>query len=266
MPIDYHERKQVNKNRPKNRPVKLVFLLVAGVVLVIYSLGVATGWFLNKAMKTSPSGAMPTVSADAKPKTNDTPLPAGIQPQPQSNNGKSNDPPLTFYYTLPKGEKSALGSGLNPTKRNAPPIIGSKSVEQAKVKQVLTQGEPPRSNPAAGTRPDSSGPASTETESGKSAVRKNLTDIEPDDKALAQKKTEAANKRYTVQVASCSTRKEAEAMKNALDKQGLLSYVVESKIPGKGTWYRVRLGNQLDLETANKIAAKAGKGSIVVPE
>jgi cell division protein FtsN len=266
MPIDYHERRPVNRNRPKNRPVKLVILLVAGAVLGIYSLGVATGWFLNTAMKTGPSGATSTVAAAAKPKTNDMTLPGTIRPQQQGNNGKSNDPPLTFYYTLPKGEKSALGSGLNPVKRNVTPVIASKPAEPAKVKPALTQGEPTRDNSVAGMRPDSSGPASADMESNKSALRKNLTDNEPDDITPVQKKTEAANKRYTVQVAACSAKKEAEAMKTALDKQGLRSYVVESKIPGKGIWYRVRLGNQLDLDTANKIAAKVGKGAIVVTE
>jgi cell division protein FtsN len=239
MPLDYRERRQVNKNRPKNRPVKLIILFVAGAALCIYSLGVATGWFLNKAMKTRASDASPGVSADATPKSNDTPLPSGVQPQQRGNNNRNSyDPPLTFYYTLPKGEKSALGSGLNPVNRNMPSATGSKTSELEKARPLHPQGEQSRNNPASGQRPDVSGPVSTE----------------------------AANKRYTVQVASCSVKKEAEDLKIALDKQGLLSHVVESNVPGKGIWYRVRLGNQLDLETANKIAAKVGKGAIVVPE
>ena len=72
--------------------------------------------------------------------------------------------------------------------------------------------------------------------------------------------------KYTVQVASYHIKKEADELKSSLDKKGLLANVVESRIPGKGTYYRVRLGTRLDLETANRIAAKAGKGAIVIPE
>jgi len=264
MRIDYREHKQVNKNRPKNRPVKLVILFGAGIVLGIYSLGVATGWFLNKAKKMSPAGA--TAAADAKPKTNDTSLPADVKSQQRGNNTKSNDPTLTFYYTLPRGEKSALGSGLNPVKRDVPSATGSKPAEATRTSPGHPQGDQSRPNPTAGQRPSSSGTSSTGTESGDSVWKKNMTGKESPDKAIAQKKTETTNKRYTVQVASYSAKKEAESLKNILDRQGLLSYVVESKVPGKGTWYRVRLGNQLDLETANKIAVKAGKGAIVVSE
>ncbi len=264
MVLDYHERKQVNKNRPKKRPVNFIFLFVATLFLAIYSLGVATGWFLYKIKKGSPAGEPDKVVAAANQKTASTAPQTDNKQNPHDDSGKISDPHLTFYDALPRGEVTALGSGLNPAPVNRRPATDNSKSEPGSERAASQKDEQHKSI--------SSGQNNEKHELSAVAAPvtgNTLTKDSPaadKNKTSTSKKAEDSAKRYTVQAASCTVRKEAEAVKEALDRKGLLSFVVESKIPGKGIWYRVRLGSHLDLDTANKIAAKVGKNAIVIPE
>ncbi|MEK6606059.1 MAG: SPOR domain-containing protein [Myxococcota bacterium] len=48
---------------------------------------------------------------------------------------------------------------------------------------------------------------------------------------------------YTLQLSSFQERREADDFVRALAEKGYSAYVVSSEIPGKGLWYRVRLGD-----------------------
>jgi len=69
-----------------------------------------------------------------------------------------------------------------------------------------------------------------------------------------------------VQVASYKERKEAEAVRDRMAARGMQAYIVESHLPDKGVWYRVRIGRGLEQTAANELAAKAGKGAMIIPE
>jgi septal ring-binding cell division protein DamX len=58
--------------------------------------------------------------------------------------------------------------------------------------------------------------------------------------------------RFTLQLSSFPDRSEADALARRFSAQG--AYVVTSEIPGKGTWYRVRVGSYGSSQEA--IAAK----------
>jgi cell division septation protein DedD len=257
MVLDYSERKQVNKNRPRKQPAGLFILFGLGCFLVIYAMGVVTGWFLYKATRNSVVAANPaTAGTFPKTKSAELPLPpADAQKTAGTLVTKGNEPFLTFYYTLPKGEKAAIGSGINPPHETKPGA--GKNISVASIKPVKTNQEGQQLQKAAKTEMDMADQQTAKPMKSEEAAS---------DKDAVPKKTENAKVKYTVQVASYHIKKDAEDLKSSLDKIGLLANVVESKIPGKGTWYRVRLGNHLDLETANRIAAKAGKGAIVIPE
>jgi cell division septation protein DedD len=47
---------------------------------------------------------------------------------------------------------------------------------------------------------------------------------------------------YQLQVSSFRTQGEADAFSDQLRARGHKSYVVEAHVPGRGTWYRVRIG------------------------
>jgi hypothetical protein len=42
--------------------------------------------------------------------------------------------------------------------------------------------------------------------------------------------------------------------------------MVESNVPEKGIFYRIRIGRHLDQKAAHEMAVKAGSGAIVIPE
>ncbi len=48
--------------------------------------------------------------------------------------------------------------------------------------------------------------------------------------------------------------------------RGLDAYIVESNVPDKGVWYRIRVGRHLEQAEANEAVKKAGKGAIVITE
>lgn len=256
MVLDYHERKQVSKNRPKKRPFRFIFLLIGGAILGVYLLGFASGWFLYKVKNAVPSAVPRNLSAAAGQKTAENAQTGDNRQNPQNANGKISDPPLTFYQTLPKGEVAALGSGLNPAPVSVSSSSGKSENKNEKEQTTVRNDKQSQNSPSDANNDDSK----------TSNVAKKEHGIGNSGKVSNPDKTDSSVKTYTVQAASCSERKEAEAVKGTLDKKGLLAYIVESKIQGKGTWYRVRLGSHLDLETANKIAAKVGKNAMVLPE
>lgn len=65
---------------------------------------------------------------------------------------------------------------------------------------------------------------------------------------------------YTVQVSAFESRPEAEAYVAALQRKGFKPFVVAAQIPGKGTWYRVRMGRfptQHDAARAKTLLAQS---------
>ena len=64
---------------------------------------------------------------------------------------------------------------------------------------------------------------------------------------------------FTIQVSAFQTQEEAEAYKKSLNRKGYHPYVVAAEIPGKGIWYRVRVGR-----FENKDAAAEAKAELAI--
>jgi len=83
--------------------------------------------------------------------------------------------------------------------------------------------------------------------------------------AAAGGKTEEKKTRYTIQLSSFQDRSEAESYLDSLKSSGYGSaYITEADVPGKGTFYRVRLGSYKSIDAANDARSeleKAGKKS-----
>jgi cell division septation protein DedD len=62
------------------------------------------------------------------------------------------------------------------------------------------------------------------------------------EKVAAVAKTNAAGPTYTIQAASVKDPKDADQLVEKLKKAGYPAYRVIGKIPGKGVWFRVRIG------------------------
>ena len=264
MVLDYSERRQVNINRPRKKSSGLYVFFGLGIVVAIYSLGILTGWFLHKTFNKNPVAANPPAAEAAQKNKNAEPHtpPADAKNATANPGSKTNEPPLTFYYTLPKGGNTALGSGINTPHQEK--SVAVKTASPLTAKPVQANRDRQQLKPTKTELNENNVLQRTEESSSNSQSAK--SDAADSDKSSVAKKPDSSKVRYTVQVASYHIKKEAEELKSSLDKNGLLANVVESRIPGKGTYYRVRLGTRLDLETANRIAAKAGKGAIVIPE
>lgn len=234
MVMDYSERRTVNRNRPRRTfPIGTAVVILLAIALA-YGGGLATGWFL---FRIKPMSVLPPQQAKAQPAPQNA-----TQPEQQKKEGdRPPEPSLTFYETLPKGGgKAILGTGLNLPKEE----------------KVQT----PAAKPAAAQKPaspqtDAQGAPEGQAEPAKSEG------VKPS----AVKKPESL-KKYTVQVASCKARAEAEAVKEKLESNGIAAYVSENAIPGKGTWFRVKAGRHMEQNSAGELAAKIGGKAIVILE
>lgn len=249
MVRDYSQRRTVSKNRPKKQPVSLLIPLVAVAVVIAFSGGLFTGWILFHDRDT----ALTEQSAGQAP----APMPQAATP---ATAAPGSDQSLTFYETLSKGHgNSIIGSGINqvvPVQPATAKSDASTSPAPVAAEQKLVKPPAPQKGIETGTAPSSTAqPVPTPVKDSVKPVEKGKTVEQP----KPDKET------FVVQVGSYKNRAEAEEMVVRSKGAGLPAYMVEARTD-KGTWYRVRIGKKLDQEAANKLAAKAGKGAIAVPE
>lgn len=263
MVLDYRERKPVNKNRPKSKPVGL-FVIAFGLVAVCsFALGVLTDRFLlsPRSLKVDNAQAPPPVAPKNGPQET-------TKDSVTANQGAApalQEPSLTFYETLPKGGKIILGSGMNPKTPTVQSVSPAKTATEALPKndQVL-----PRQAEAVMVQ-KADKPAIPVSSPEKSAAADNAERPKAAGetaKDVSAKKSAVSKGKFSVQVASARERKEADAIKSGFQEKGFAAYVVESVVPGKGTWYRVRVGKQMDQPSAAKLAKQLGKATIIIPE
>ncbi|MDD2310246.1 MAG: SPOR domain-containing protein [Desulfuromonadaceae bacterium] len=252
MRIDYSEPKkscssphQAGQNRPR-RESSGGTLAVAGIFitgLLCLGIGFGSGWMLSqRSTKKAFQAAMEQQSFENSPQqekaqpAQQQPAPPPLTQQPQPGGGTAVDPQLSFYKTLPSGQKNnVMGSGFN-------------SLDEKPGKQPLHAAMPAnitRQNP----------PQRDET-----------PQKQPMQGAAAKPATHLDSSGFTVQVASYSLKLEAETLRSKLAAKGFNAAIVESHLGDKGTWYRVRVGKRLDQDAAKELAEKLGKGAIATPD
>jgi cell division septation protein DedD len=254
MRIDYSEPKKSyvtpqGAGRPRKEPAGFLTTIVIATGVITFIAGFGTGWFLSqKSAKKSFQAAIEQNSLENSPKKEPLPAPKPLQPaqpaatqQPQTDTatvqqqqppapGGTADPQLSFYKTLPSGQKgNVLGSGIN--------------TKDDKAKQPLQAAIPTNL-----TRPPATDAAKP-----------------PSDKPATSSKNQDSST-FTVQVASFPLKSEAETLKSKLTSKGYHVYIVESNQGDKGTWYRVRVGKKLEQDAAKELAGKLGKSALVIPD
>lgn len=267
MRIDYSEPKKSyvahhGSGRVRKESSSLQLILVIGGGVALFLSGFGSGWVLSqKAAKKSFQAAMAQTSIENAPKKEALPQPpqAPVQEpprqqpeqagqvaapsaqQPPATAQKSTSPepaaakpqadaPLSFYKTLPGGQKNTpLGSGIN----------SSKPLQAAIPSNV--------------TRP----PAADQAKQG--------ADSQHTTEKPVAKQGDAASS-FTVQIASYPLRSEAETHRGKLVAKGYQVSIVESNQGDKGTWYRVRVGSRLTQEAAKELAGKLGRSAMVIPD
>lgn len=267
MRIDYSEPKKSYVSPQAARPRKessgggtAVILFV--VAIIMFGSGFGSGWFMsqrsakkafkaameqqsleNSPQKEAPAqqakaAQVPQGGAPAQPAVPPNAAPAGTTPAPAASAGAP-EPSLSFYKTLPSGQKSAvLGSGIN-----AKDEKGAKLPLQAAV--PVGMAAKPAAAPAANGE---AGKAPAPAPAGDKSARR----------------PETAG--FTVQVASYSLKSEAETLRSKLAAKGYNALIAESNQGDKGIWYRVRVGKKLEQDAAKELATKLGKGALAIPD
>jgi DedD protein len=77
---------------------------------------------------------------------------------------------------------------------------------------------------------------------------------EPEPEASKPAEVDRDQARFTLQISSFQDRVEADTLRDQMNAAGYKPYIVEAEVPGKGIWYRVRLGFYGSYDDA--IAAK----------
>lgn len=251
MAIDYRERKtSPAKNRPRKQPVSALVVAFALVIIAAYGLGVATGWLFFR--------IAPKPMTVAKPANVQLPAPPVAAAGPSTATGNTSAPPptqptpLTFYDTLPKGERAVMGSGFNPKAAETTSKDTAAPQPPTHDKQAAApNAQPPKAKPEA--KPE----AKTNTAPSQPVAPKN-TQLQP---VVPVKKAG-----YAVQVASTKERADAESIKSRLSSQGKTAYILTSQVKDKGTWYRVRVGHNLEEGKARDLARSLGSGAVIVQD
>lgn len=258
MRIDYSEPKkscsspQPSQNRPRNESSGSVLIVAFITGIVCLGIGFGSGWMLSQrsakkafkaameqqSLENSPQKTIsqPSPQQTAVPTPSPQPQAGGSASQPATPGGAPVEPPLSFYKTLPSGQKNnVMGSGIN-SKDDKP----GKQPLQAAMPTNITRPDHSQSDENAQKQPAQAAPA-------KSSARQEANG-------------------FTVQVASYSLKSEAETLRGKLATKGYNVNIVESHLGDKGTWYRVRIGKRLDPDAAKELAEKLGKGAIAIPD
>jgi cell division protein FtsN len=256
MRIDYSEPKKSyvspqGGNRPRKDPVGTVATVIIITGVITFIAGFGTGWLLSqRSAKKSFQAAMEQTSLESlprqptpPPKTAPVPpAPVAAPQQPQQPGTATEvqtmpEPPLSFFKTLPNGQKSnVIGSGINS--------------KDDKGKQPLQAAIPSNLNKQSQAQTG----AGTPRPAGDKAVN------------TSEKVAKSDAGGFSIQVASYSLKSEAETMRGKLAGRGYNVFVVESNQGDKGIWYRVRIGRRLEQDAAKELAGKLGKGAIVIPD
>ena len=84
----------------------------------------------------------------------------------------------------------------------------------------------------------------------------------PKRQIVSKSKAEPAVKVYTIQAASVRAAGDADKLVTKLKAQGFPAYRAIGKIPGKGIWYRVRVGEYKSRADARRMLEKLKKAGI----
>jgi DedD protein len=233
-----------------NRQIFLLFFAGAVVISLVFALGLVVGKRYNGEV--------------ARPAATD---PLALLDQMGQD---TNDDDLTFHEALIKDKKGAATTvkpaaenpAVLPAASSGPAIEekGAKRAESEEIKPTMAQAlsvgaasVTAKEKPAREVQPIAE--KSQRSAPPELAQKKRTTEAEPARAAsttvtAVEAKAESGNGNYTLQLSSFQARTEADQFIQKLQQQGLHPHVIPTPIPGRGTWYRVRLGRFKSWEEA----------------
>ncbi len=159
---------------------------------------------------------------------------------------------LDFYEALEENKVDTKIPALKKPKAVERKI--EKPVEKS-VSQKPQNASPQKRAPAKTDSPKAAPPKSKPPESDqkKTSTQKKVAAVE---------KTHAAGPIYTIQAASVKDAEDADRLVQKLKKSGYPAYRAIGKIPGKGIWFRVRIGQYKNKTEALGIMKKLKKDGL----
>lgn len=168
--------------------------------------------------------------------------------------------------TTPPTKVETMIADLAPPKPAAKPVAADEPKHEATPASAPSADEPVAKQDDA-KQDDAKKDAAKKDEPKKDDAKKDVAkkdDAKKDDaKKDEPKKDEDKPKktRYALQLASFQDKSEAEAFLSNVKANGFSPTLSEADVPGKGTYYRVRLGGYKSLEAANDAKADYDKSA-----
>ena len=214
-------------------------LLVGGVVVLgaVFVLGVVVGKSLAAGGQTSAPDMLSALDARQE---------ALSRAQAESAAA------LTFHEELTRkaAEVAPAPQAKPPEAKPAEPKPAEVKVAEVKVADVkMAEAAPPEARPVADVQtavaPEGAGKVEPASVTARTAEPGRMQQAIA--RATAQPPVRPAavapNGAYTLQLSAFQTREEADRFAAKLRGRGYAPYVVTAQLPGKGTWYRVRMGS-----------------------
>ena len=230
-------------NNERGGIISNLFIIPAGLALLVgvFILGYYVGRYQSKAGQGEDLAPLPEVVSEKLPKPED----------------------FTFFKSLSEKENKTVSIDLKP----------KSSPDESKPDKKQTGVDAPKDNPVQTASKTKNLDAkiekkSSDTDTNQQKANKHQETHEKKD--TSQKKMLSLKLHYTVQVASYPEKQLADDEAKKMRSRGYAAFVVSSDVPGKGTWYRVRLGSFTNKAAAEKLAkdihAKVGISSIITLE
>ena len=184
-------------------------------------------------------------------------------------------PPLTFQEeltrTTPDDKHLAAPAKAPPAKPVTPPALATTAAAKAPPPPVASATAAAVKPPPAPAASSPSKPAATAVAAAPKPVAGtsgNMDATSPDTatETVATRATPAAakpatpkppeatasNGAFTLQLGASPNREDAERQASRLREKGYAPYIVTAEVPGKGTWYRVRMGSFPTKDAASR--------------
>jgi cell division septation protein DedD len=159
---------------------------------------------------------------------------------------------LEFYEALKENSEDT----------KVPALQQPKSIRQ-KIEQPPKESVSPKPQETAPKTTLSGKTVSQKAEAEKSKpVKTSQKDASTKEKVAAVKKTSTLGPIYTIQAASVKNPKDADQLIQKLKKSGYPAYRAIGKIPGKGIWFRVRIGEYKSKSEALGVIKKLKKDGL----
>ncbi len=158
---------------------------------------------------------------------------------------------LDFYDKLRQSKQPAKKQVKTPPKKKVQKPVKKPAVPP---KTVVAKKKPVKPSPR--PKPAATPPAPQ-------PVKKQAAAPAPVKKAASPRATAPTPaKPYTIQVASVRDRAGADKIVRNLNQKGVSAYRIRADIPGKGVWYRVRVGGYTTLAQAKSSLARLKKKAV----